>query len=573
MRTLKNGWKKYRIKIVVITGVTSLLLMFYSFANNDFKIVKYLDIYYTLFRELNLYYVDETDPEKLVKTSIDAMLESLDPYTVFIPESEMDDFKFMTTGQYGGIGAMIRKDGNSIIISELLENYPAHHAGIKPGDVIVEINGVSVYGKNTSEISELLKGEPKSQISMTLLRPGDAKPYKKELTREKISLSNVPYYGLVQNNLGYIKLSNFTAGAHLEVKTALMQLKEKGAKGIILDLRNNPGGLLVEAVDIANLFLDKGQEVVKTKGKVKQWDNTYKTKTNPVFKDIPLTVLVNKNSASASEIVAGSLQDLDRAVIIGQKTFGKGLVQSTRQLSYNTQLKVTTAKYYIPSGRCIQALDYSNRDADGSINNVPDSLVKEFTTRNGRKVYDAGGILPDIAVKKEILSRVVLNLYSRNYIFNFVNEYVMKKDSMEVPSKFVFTERDYTSFLNYLKEKGFDYQTETEDAFQKLKNIAIKENYWELSKSEFNTLEEKIKHDKLVDLEKNKEEIVSLLKEEIASRYYYQKGRIEISLFNDPYVKEAADVLSNDDLYSSILNGTASPRRSSKVRETASMKN
>ena len=353
MGAMKGSWRKYRLRIITISVITAFLFISYSFVDNDFKIVKYLDIYYTLFREVNLYYVDETDPEKLVKTSIDAMLESLDPYTVFIPESEMDDYKFMTTGQYGGIGAMIKKIGNTIVISELMENYPAEKAGIKPGDIIVDINGTSAYGKSISDISELLKGEPNSSIKITLVKPGETKPYKKELLREKIVLNNVPYFGMVGNKIGYIKLTNFTTGAHLEVKEALANLKEKGAIGIILDLRNNPGGLLVEAVDIANLFLEKDQEIVKTKGKVKQWDNSYKTKGIPLFGDIPLTVLVNKNTASASEIVAGSLQDLDRAVIIGQRTFGKGLVQSTRPLSYNTQLKVTTAKYYIPSGRCI----------------------------------------------------------------------------------------------------------------------------------------------------------------------------------------------------------------------------
>lgn len=556
METFKNGWKKYRLRIGIITGATAILFVIYSFVDKDFKIVKCLDIYYTLFRELNLYYVDEIDPEELVGTSIDAMLESLDPYTVFIPESDLDNYKLITTGQYGGIGAMIRKNGNNIVISELMENYPAHKAGIKPGDVIIEINGINIYGKNTSEISELLKGDPKTSIELVLSRPGETKQLTKQLRRENIVLNNVPYYGMLRNNIGYIKLMNFTSEAHLEVKNALVSLKDQGATALILDLRNNPGGLLIEAIDIANLFVDKGQEIVTTKGRVKQWNYSYKTKASAVNTEIPLTVLVNKNSASASEIVAGSLQDLDRAVIIGQKTFGKGLVQSTRQLSYNTQLKLTTAKYYIPSGRCIQAIDYSHKEGDNNKGNISDSLIKEFKTKNGRKVYDAGGILPDILIKKELVNRIILNLYSRNFIFNFVNEYVAKYNTIDIPSKFTFSESDYKLFINYLKNNNFDYITETEEEFQKLKSVAIKENYWDATKNEFNDLEEKIKHDKIKDLEINKKEIIELLKEEIVGRYYFQKGKIEVSLYGDSYINEAIDVLNNKELYTGILNGS-----------------
>jgi carboxyl-terminal processing protease len=345
---MKTLFKKFvgRKKKLIVIGFISLTSLFglYAFVDNDFKLLKSLDIYYTLFKEINMYYVDQTDPEKLVKTSIDAMLQSLDPYTVFIPESELEDYKFLTTGQYGGIGALLKKSGSYVVISEPYEGYPAHKAGIKAGDIIHEINGNSALNKTIAEVGEMLKGDLKSKIEITLERPGQTKFFKKYVVRERISVNNVPYFGMVNENAGYIRLSNFTEDAHIEVKNALTTLKEKGAQAIILDLRNNPGGLLGEAVDIVNLFVDKGQEVVHTKGKVKQWDFTYKCKNLPVDSKIPLIVIVNKNSASASEIVAGSLQDIDRAVVIGQRTYGKGLVQADRPLSYNTKLKITIAK-------------------------------------------------------------------------------------------------------------------------------------------------------------------------------------------------------------------------------------
>ncbi|HEX2934770.1 MAG TPA: S41 family peptidase [Bacteroidales bacterium] len=559
MKALRNLWKKTRSRILLLVGIIGLAFGTYSFVDKDFKLLKSLDIYYTLFRELNLYYVDETDPEDLVRTSIDGMLESLDPYTVFIPESDLDEYEFMTTGEYAGIGAMIRKIGPQIIISDILENNPAQKAGIKIGDILLEINGHSVSSKSSSQINDLFKGEPNSTIELTLERPNNPKPFKKTMIREQITVSNVPYYGMVSPTVGFIRISNFTINAHVEVKNALIALKSQGAEGMILDLRGNPGGLLIEAVDIANLFIDKGQEIVRTKGKVKQWDNIYKTPSPATDPKIPLVVLVNHNSASASEIVAGALQDLDRAVVIGIKTFGKGLVQTTRELSYNTKLKVTTAKYYIPSGRCIQALDYSHRDAEGKVGYISDTLIHEFSTRTGRKVFDGGGINPDITMQNEPISRIVLNLYSRNYLFNYATLYLIKHDSVSRPSNFRFTDQDFADFSAFLKKSDFDYQTETEEALSKLKNIAEKEKYWETSKTEFTALKEKLKHDKDIDLQNNKQEITDMLKEEIMSRVYFQKGRIEISLPSDPFILQALDVLKNPTLYSGILAGTYKP--------------
>lgn len=559
MKALRILWGKMRKRILLLAGILVLAIGAYSFVDKDFKLLKSLEIYYTLFRELNLYYVDETDPEKLVKASIDGMLETLDPYTVFVPESDLEEYNFMTTGEYAGIGAMIRRIGPQVIISDILENNPAHKAGIKIGDILLEINGQSVSAKNASEIGELFQGEPNSAIELTLERPNTPKSFKKMLKREQIVMNNVTYSGMISPAVGFIKISNFMNNAHVEVKNALIALKNEGAKGIILDLRGNPGGLLIEAVDIANLFIDKGQEIVRTKGKVKQWDNIYKTQSPATDPEIPLVVLVNHNSASASEIVAGALQDLDRAVVIGYKTFGKGLVQTTRQLSYNTKLKVTTAKYYIPSGRCIQAMDYSHRDAEGNAGYIADTLINEFSTKTGRKVYDGGGIKPDITIKSEPISRIILNLYSRNYLFNYATLYLMHHDSINGPSDFRFTDEDFDDFASFLKKSDFNYQTETEEALIKLKNTAEKEKYLEISKAEFNALEEKLKHDKAIDLQNNKQEIIEILSEEIMSRAYFQKGRIEISLQSDPFVFQAVDVLKNPTLYSGILNGTYQP--------------
>jgi carboxyl-terminal processing protease len=551
-KRIRKGWKIAGIA-VILSGMVSL----YSFTDSDFKILKNLDIFYTLFRELNLYYVDKTDPERLIKTSIDGMLQSLDPYTVYIPENEADDYSILTTGKYGGIGATTRKIGGYVVISDIYENYPADRADLKTGDIIHEIDGQPLYFKESSEISELLKGEPGTEILLTIERPNENKLIKKNLKREKISLSNVPYYGMVSDEIGYIKLMNFTGEAHKEVRNALIELKEKsGAKALILDLRGNPGGLLIEAVDVVNLFVNKSQEVVSTKGKMKQFDNVYKTRYQSYDTQIPIVILVNRSSASSAEIVAGSMQDLDRAVIIGQRTFGKGLVQTTRPLSYNAQLKVTTAKYYIPSGRCIQALDYSRRGYDGSVTYIPDSLINEFNTKNGRKVYDGGGIVPDISMSPETLSKIAISLYTRGLFFNYATSFYHKNDSILPISKFVVNEDIFNNFVQFISSKNFDYMSETEQVLEKLQEIAKAEKYYENSKAEFQMLQKKISHDKFRDLEENKEEISELLQEEIASRYYFQKGRIGTSLRKDTHVQKAIEVLLNDKQYASILNGT-----------------
>ena len=551
--------KKITAKIKVLIISLALIIgagFFYSFDNNNFEISKNLEIFHTLFTELNMYYVDETDPGELLNKGIIEMLKSLDPYTNYFPESRIEEYKLMTKGQYGGIGALIRKSGEYIMISEPYEGYPAQRAGLIAGDLIVAVGDKSTKGIKSTDISELLKGQPNTELKLTIKRYGEKENFEITLERENIKLKNVPYSGMVADSIGYIRLSSFTEGAGRSVKEAFLSLKDSlGLKGIILDLRGNPGGLLMEAVHISNIFVEKGQEIVSTKGKISQWNNTYKALHQATDKEIPVAVLVNSGSASASEIVSGAIQDLDRGVVIGSRTFGKGLVQTTRKLSYNSQLKVTVAKYYIPSGRCIQALDYTHRKEDGSVGKIPDSLITEFTTVNGRKVYDGGGVQPDIEKNLEKLSKIAISLSIKNMIFNYVTKYCTEHDSVASINDIVFTDEDYKDFTNYLNDKEFDYVTNSEEKLKELEKIAEKEKYLEIAEEDFKSLREKLAHDKDKDLQVFKDEIVQLIKEEIAGRYFYQNGKIELLIQNDEVVDRAIEVLNNKDEYNNILSG------------------
>lgn len=543
-----------KIKIIVATIAVVVITGFVAFDEENFQIAKNLDIYHTLFRELNLYYVDETDPGDLVKKSIDEMLKSLDPYTVYIPESKMEDYRFMTTGQYGGIGALIRTSGDYVIISEPYEGFPAYNSGLKAGDKIVEIDGKSVKGKNSQDISELLKGEPNTEILLGIERINAEKTIDIKVVREKIKINSVPYYGMLDDSIGYIRLSSFTEKCSKEVKQAYQELnKNKDLKGLVFDLRGNPGGLLMEAVAISNFFVPKGTEVVSTKGKVKQWNRAYKATSDPLDTEIPIAVLVNSGSASASEIVSGVIQDLDRGVIMGTRTFGKGLVQTTRDLSYNSKLKLTTAKYYIPSGRCIQALDYSHRNDDGSVGRIPDSLVTEFKTKGGRSVYDGGGVSPDVKVEPQSLSKISVSLYAKNLVFDYATEFQYKVDSISSAEEFELGDDYYADFKEFLKDKEYDYKLESEEVLKKLETAIEKDRYTDMLSDELAVLREKLAHDKDKDLEKFKDEIKDLLREEIVSRYYYQTGRAKAMIMKDPLVDSAIVVLKDSEKYNGIL--------------------
>jgi carboxyl-terminal processing protease len=538
--------------LLVIVGTSTGFLL--NHETRDFRIAKNLDIFYSLFRELNTFYVDTIDPDKLIKTGIDDMLKTLDPYTVYFPSAEADEFAIMTTGKYGGIGSLVRPEDNYVVISEVYKGFPADKAGLKPGDILKKVDGVSLKGLTTDKVSERLKGNPGTDLNITIERNGRDSDFL--LKREKIVMPPVPYYGMLDSKTGYIRFTNFTQNCIDDVRAALIALKNENAQQIVLDLRGNPGGLLTEAVEIVNLFVPEGTEVVSTKGKVKEFDEEFKTTKQPVDEKIPLAVIINRSSASASEIVTGAIQDLDRGVIVGQRSYGKGLVQITRPLSYNTQLKVTTAKYYIPSGRCIQARDFSHPNPDGSVGIIPDSLISEFKTKHGRIVKDGGGITPDIEVSPAPLSQIASELYLRNFIFDFATKYYWSHPEIKSPEQFTFSDKDYDDFRAFLIDRKFDYKTDTEESLNELIANAKKEKYYDLHKDLFNDLQRDVAHNLDQDLKLFRSEITDLIKDEIISRYFYESGAIKYTLGTDDQVQKALDILNNKAEYDSILNGT-----------------
>jgi carboxyl-terminal processing protease len=539
--------------VLLVAGISTGFLA--SQETRDFRIAKNLDIFFSLFRELNTFYVDTIDPDKLIKAGIDNMLKTLDPYTVYFPESEADEFTIMTTGKYGGIGSLVRPAGDYVVISEVYKGFPADKAGIKPGDILKKVDGISLKGLATDKVSEKLKGNPGTEISVTIERAGKDTDF--SLKREKIIMPPVPYWGMLDSKTGYIRFTSFTQGCIDDVRTALNSLKNSNAQQIILDLRGNPGGLLTEAVEIVNLFVAEGNEVVSTKGKEKQFYENYKTTKQPLDERIPLAIIINRSSASASEIVAGAIQDLDRGIIVGQRSYGKGLVQVERPLSYNTQLKVTIAKYYIPSGRCIQARDFSHPNEDGSVGIIPDSLISEFKTKNGRIVKDGGGITPDIEILPDPLSQLSSELFLRNFIFDFATNYYWAHPDIKSPEQFKFTDQDYDDFKTFLLNRNFSYKTGTEESLNDLIASAKKEKYYDIHKELFNDLEKDIAHNLDQDLKMFKSEITDLLEDEIVSRYFYENGAIAYTIKNDEQVLKARDILNNREEYNSILKGTA----------------
>ena len=554
-----NLQKKAKRWIVISSSIVMLgiiTVLFTGFDDNkDFETTKNLDIYYNLFKNLNTLYVDKIDPAKMIQTSIDEMLKSLDPYTVFIPESKMEDFKFMTTGEYGGLGASIKDYNGSMIITDVYEKFPAQKAGITPGDVIISIDGKNVEGKTTDQVSELLKGQSGTSITLRLRKPITKAIVEKKITREQIKIESVPYYAMVDKEIGYMILTSFTENSGEEVKKALIALKAKGAKSIIFDLRDNPGGLLMESIKVCNLFIPKGKEIVSTRGKYSINNAIYTTNEQPIDTSIALAILVSNGSASASEIVSGAMQDLDRAVIIGERTYGKGLVQTTCDLTYNTKLKVTTAKYYIPSGRCIQALDYSHRNADGSVGKMPDSLRTEFKTKHGRSVFDGGGILPDIEIKDEDFGNIVEGLLEKNIVFDFATKFQSEHKSIDSVETLSLSETMFNEFIAFAKARQFDFQTETDKRIKALEDEAKNESYLSSIKEDIDALKKKISNEKRNDFIKYKEQIKHIIGSEIASRYYYQKGRIRFNIGHSKDLKEAIAILKDKNKYASILNG------------------
>ena len=522
---------------------------------NNFEISKSIDIYNSLLRELNLNYVDEINPAELNEAAIDAMLNGLDPYTVFIPESEIESYKLMTTGEYGGIGALIQYDGEYTRISEPYEGWPAQKAGLQAGDAILSVNGVDTHKKPTDQVSELLKGQPGTEVTLKIKRFGVEKPIELTLKREKVKIDNISYATVFDNGIGYVSFNSFTKDAANEMKQQLLDMKKNHElKGFIIDLRGNGGGLLNEAVGIVNLFISKGKPVVSTKGKSQHAASLYTTSAQPIDEEIPLAILVDGGSASASEILAGSIQDYDRGVVIGQRTFGKGLVQNILPLSYNTQMKVTVAKYYIPSGRCIQEIDYSkNRKLENDTLHSQDTLGKPFKTAAGRTVYEGHGIMPDVKIEPIKYSTATTYLYAKNYIFDYATKYAFEHKNIAPAKEFQIDDATYNDFMNFVKEKQFTYTTESEKKLKELKKYAKEEGYLESIATQIEALERELLADKENDLMKNRAHIEDLLRLEIVSRYYYQVGRIEASLQNDDELHEAFDILLNKKRYDNIL--------------------
>ncbi|GHB84930.1 S41 family peptidase [Persicitalea jodogahamensis] len=550
---MKKHFRSFWLAVPVVAG-----LLFVSFKQDDrlFEIARNLDIYATLFKELNAYYVDEVNPNTLIKTSIDQMLKTLDPYTNFYAEDDIEDYMTMTTGKYNGIGAMVSSADDKHIIMMIYEDTPAQKAGLQLGDEILKIDGIDLSTLADSDPGKLLRGQTNSTTKLTIKRYGVQKPMEIPVGRDIVKVTNVPYYGMINDEVGYIDLKDFTATASREVRNAFQELKGKGMKKLILDVRENPGGLLNMSIEIANVFIPKGEEIVSTKGKVTEWNKTYSAYNPALDTEIPLVVLANNRSASAAEIVSGVIQDYDRGVLIGQRTYGKGLVQTTRDLSYNTKMKITTAKYYIPSGRCIQAIDYSHRNEDGSVGKVPDSLQTAFKTRNGRVVYDGGGVLPDILTEKETHSPLATTLARKRLLFDYAVKYHSENPTIKPAREFRVTDADYQNFTKWLADKEYTYTTQVDKDLTELEEAAKKEKSFKTIEDQIKALKSKLTHNKENDLQIHKEELMALLQEEIVKHYYLEKGMKEASFSNDPEMKAALDLYKDMDRYNALLKPT-----------------
>ena len=561
--------KKINIKIIMHTRfyITAIALAIGLFtanaqdkkagktgeAEHRFEIAKNLDIFNSIYKQLELFYVDTLDAQKVIRVGIDAMLDELDPYTVYSPEEEMSDLKMMTTGKYGGIGSIIRqRKDKTVMIAEPYENMPAAEVGLKVGDILKQIDDTDLTGKNTSEVSDMLRGEPGTTFVLKIQRPGEDKMREFKVTRRNIKLPAIPYSGMI-DSLGYINLSSFTENCSSEVRKAVINLKNQGAKAIVLDLRGNGGGLLQEAVDIVNLFVPKGHEIVSTKGKIKAANSIYKTSSEPLDTDIPLAILVNSGTASAAEIVSGSLQDLDRGVVVGTRTYGKGLVQTPRPLPYNGSLKLTSSKYYIPSGRCIQAIDYKNRREAHSDGRIPDSLTTVFHTAGGREVRDGGGITPDIEVKHDTLPNLLFYLSNDDVLVDYATRYVQTHDAPSSVAQFKLTDADYEEFKKMTIDSGFTYDRFSGKRLEELRKVADFEGYLDDAKEEFAALEKKLEHNLSKELDHFRRDIEKIVSQEIIKRYFYQRGIIEEQLKDDEDLKAAQKILNSPDEYKSIL--------------------
>lgn len=546
--------KKFTIRLTIILLLSATL---FSFSDQYFRISKNIDVFAALFKEVNTYYVDDVEPSKLMRACIDGMLKTLDPFTNYFSESQIENARIQQGGKFGGVGMEIEIIGKQPVITSIWQNQPADKAGLKVGDIITHIDGAVTLNRSKEDVDRILIGQPKTALNFTINRPtaNGVISLNRSITREEIQETNVPFMGMLTNDIGCIKLKIFNENAGRDVREAFDSLKRinPNMKGVILDLRGNPGGLLHEAVNIVNIFMEKNKLVVTTKGKVDEWNNTFKTLNEPADTRIPIVVLANSSSASASEIVSGALQDYDRGVVMGQKTYGKGLVQVTKELSYKTMLKVTTAKYYIPSGRCVQALNYAERNEDGSVKRVPDSLKVAFKTANGRTVWDGGGVDPDVNMPKKEYSKIAETLFEKHLILDFATQYALANPSISEPGSFVLTDADYEKFIAFVQNKDYSYQTETEKKLEALKETATEEKYLDGIKTGYEAIRKKMEQSKANDLRNNKAEIMALLENEIVGRYYYAYGKVKKGYQTDEEVKEAIALLNNPEQYKALL--------------------
>ena len=551
-----------KLKKWIVWGALLLVAggSFAATSQPDFLLGKNIQILFNMFRDVSLFYVDSVDADRLLENAAAGMVSELDPYTELIPEKEMADFEIQATGKYAGIGAIIRKNGDYVVIGQPEKNFPADKAGLVVGDVIVAINGESIKGYDATKVSDMLKGTPGTSVKLTVEKLLTGEQEEVEIKRERIVISGVPYYGVIDGNVGYILHNDFSEDCSQDVLAAFEALKKQGITSLIIDLRGNGGGILQEAVKILSMFVPKGTTVVSMKGRSEDSNETFVTTTDPVDTEIPIAVLVNSMTASAAEIVSGSLQDLDRAVLVGQRTFGKGLVQVTRPLGYNAYLKVTTAKYYIPSGRCIQSVDYAHRNEDGSVGMVPDSLIKEYKTVAGRKVYDGGGIMPDVRLDPNYTSIFTMSLYAKGYIEDFANDYYKRhREGIDVDT-FTLSDEEYGRFEAFMADKEVEYDSETQEALKELRRKAEREKYADRISEELDRIAEKLKEDKEADLESFKDDVRKLLEKEIILRYHYNGGVARHVSLNDPEVHRAVEVLKNGEEYRRILTSQDTPR-------------
>lgn len=557
---IENMHKK--LKKWIVWGALLLVAggSFAATSQPDFLLGKNIQILFNMFRDVSLFYVDSVDADRLLENAAAGMVSELDPYTELIPEKEMADFEIQATGKYAGIGAIIRKSGDYVMIAQPYKNFPADKAGLVVGDVIVAINGESIKGYDATKVSDMLKGTPGTSVKLTVEKLLTGEQEEVEIKRERIVISGVPYYGVIDGNVGYILHNDFSEDCSQDVLAAFEALKKQGITSLIIDLRGNGGGILQEAVKILSMFVPKGTTVVSMKGRSEDSNETFVTTTDPVDTEIPIAVLVNSMTASAAEIVSGALQDLDRAVLVGQRTFGKGLVQVTRPLGYNAYLKVTTAKYYIPSGRCIQSVDYAHRNEDGSVGMVPDSLIKEYKTVAGRKVYDGGGIMPDVRLDPNYTSIFTMSLYAKGYIEDFANDYYKRhREGIDVDT-FTLSDEEYGRFEAFMADKEVEYDSETQEALKELRRKAEREKYADRISEELDRIAEKLKEDKEADLESFKDDVRKLLEKEIILRYHYNGGVARHVSLNDPEVHRAVEVLKNGEEYRRILTSQDAPR-------------